>query len=307
MAKTSFDLPMRSPSPPPLAAPLLTLLLASCGSEAEGSGSEEPASATGSTAEAAPVASTEVANDIRDLVTAVTPLSPTATPGQRSGWFGRRDEVLERLRAASHAHGLEALRVYGEKRDAVDKIRMGLLDVAAHAAPEETLPVLVELVTVYGDDLAVRTKAAEVLPAASPDVTIEILEPILRHQKPGRTYPAEEILVRTWNRAMLSKGRDAERVDLLCLVATDLSRPMDVRHLSIKLLGDIESAQGRQALEQLLVESSGNHMLRRFAAQSLRDSVPADEICPVLTRVRDNEADPNFQIFLDDLVQRLCP
>jgi len=249
-------------------------------------------------------ASAEVEREILDLVVAVTPLAATAAPGQRNAWFGRRSDTLDRLRASSREHGLEALRVYAGKHDAVEQVRMGLLDVAAHAAPEETLPVLVQLVTEYGDDMAVRTKAAEVLPAASPEVTLEILEPILRHQRAGRTYPSEEILLRAWNQAMQELER--ERVELLCLVATDLSRDMDVRHLSIKLLGEIESAQGRQALEQLLVESSGNHMLRRYAAQSLRDSVPADQICPVLTRVRDNESDPSFQIFLDDMVQRLC-
>ena len=60
---------------------------------------------------------------------------------------------------------------------------------------------------------------------------------------------------------------------------------MDVRHLATKLLGKTASTQGRQALEQLIVESSGNHMLRRFAAQSLRTSIPTDELCTLVNRL----------------------
>ena len=81
---------------------------------------------------------------------------------------------------------------------------------------------------------------------------------------------------------------------------------MEVRHYAIKLLGTIPSSQGRQALEQLLVESSGNHMLRRFAAQSLRDTLTKDELCPLLQRVLEREADPNFQIFIDNMILDSC-
>ena len=242
--------------------------------------------------------------DILDLITAVTPLAPTMPPGELSAWFGRRHDTLERLRSAGHEHGLEALRQYQARKDTLAEIRCGLLDIAAHAATEETRPVLALLVTEYGDHMLVRTKAAELLGATSPEHALDIIGPILRHEKTGRTYPREEHLLRAWYQACATLDRDP--VGLICMIAVDLPREMDVRHLATKLLGEFKSNQGRQALEQLLTESTGNHMLRRFASQSLRASLSAEEFCALLRPIRANEADPNFQIFLDNMLLASC-
>jgi HEAT repeat protein len=295
---------MTPPSPRPLQL-LLPRLLAPTALLLAGllAGCADPESEAGAVSAREPSASS-VESDVLDLVAAVTKLSATVPAGEQHAWYGRRRDTLERLRAASHAHGLEALREYHARADSLREIRIGLLDVAAHAAPEETRPVLVDLVREFGDDLAVRTEAAVLLGKTSPEKAIEVLEPILRRELTGRTYPAEYHLLDGWNAAALEL--DLDRIPLLCLIATDLPRDMEVRHYAIKLLGTIESSQGRQALEQLLVESSGNHMLRRYAAQSLRDSLPPEELCPILRRVLDREADPNFQIFVDNMILENC-
>ena len=90
-----------------------------------------------------------VQRDIRDLITAVTPASPTLPPIEKNAWFGRRKETLERLRQAGAEHGAEALRLYHERAESLPEIRVGLLDVAAHTTPEETRSILVELVSEY--------------------------------------------------------------------------------------------------------------------------------------------------------------
>ena len=286
--------------------PTLPLLLClALGAGCSDAGPTEDPSGTAASASSASPRTGEVEADIRDLVNAVTPPPATAGPGQKRAWFARRRDTLERLRLSDHAHGLAALARYRESPDAIHEVRSGLLDIAAHQAPEETLPVLEDLVNTFGDDMAVRTRAAELLPVASPTRALEILEPILRGERSGVSHPADEILLRAWNDA--AKRLELDRSELLCLVATDLVREMAVRHLAIKLLGEVPGPRGRQALEELLVESSGNHLLRRFAAQSLRSTLPPDELCPLLRRVRDNEADPAFQIFLDDMVQKTCP
>ena len=251
------------------------------------------------------VASDEVLDDLRNLETAVTPLPATTPAGEQGAWFSRRRDTLERLAHATRAHGIEALRRFRERPDALPQVRSALLHVAAHNSPDEARAILEGLLLTFGDDMVVRTQAATLLPVASPQRAIELLEPILLGQRRGTTYPAEDMLLGAWNTAALALERD--RVPVLCAVATDLPRDMATRHQATKLLGEIESEQGRQALEQLLVESSGNHMLRRYAAQSLSRSVDAARICPVLVRTRDNESDVNFQLFLDDLIQKTCP
>ncbi len=264
-----------------------------------------PSDASSQAAEATPAPPRQtVEADVLNLIAAFTPLSPTAPPGEQSAWFGRRHDTIVRMREGSHAHGLEALKQYQARLDTLPEIRCGLLDAAAHAAPEETRPVLALLVTEYGDNMLVRTKAAELLGDTSPEHALEILEPILRHEKTGRTYPREEHLLRAWLSAMQQLERDP--VELLCTVALDLPREMDVRHFATKQLGELESNQGRQALEQLLTESSGNHMLRRFAAQSLQASLSGSEFCDLITPVMQNEADMNFQVFLANMRDANC-
>ncbi len=250
------------------------------------------------------VSASDVERDLLDLIAALTPLPPEAPAGDQSDWHIRRRQTLERLRQASHAHGLEALRLWRERAGSLPEVLAGLLDVAAHTAPLETRELLVELVLEYGHDPLLRRKAAEFLAETSPETAIEILEPILRGEIHGRTFPPDEALLEAWNRAALATAH--ERAPLLCAVATDLNREQAVRHLATRLLGEVASPQGRAALEQLLVESSGNHMIRRIAAQSLLKTLPREELCALMRSVLEKEVDHNFQIFLDDLLIANC-
>jgi HEAT repeat protein len=193
--------------------------------------------------------------------------------------------------------------MYGLRADSIPEIRTGLLEIAAYAAPEETRPILVELVSTYGDELFVRAQAASFLAATSPETALEVLTPVLTGEARG-TFPPEDQLLEAWNSAALSTG--ADRTPLLCDIATDPKRDQAVRHLATKLLGGLPGEQGRQALELLLVESSGNQYIRRLAAQSLVSTLSAEDLCALLRTVIAREADPNFQIFLDSIVQQNC-
>ena len=247
----------------------------------------------------------QVAREIRDLVTALRPPAPTVTPTERNAWFTRRKRTLERLNGAGRAWGLEALERYRASADAPPEVRSGLLEVASSNAPEETRLVLVDLVAEFGDDMLVRTKAAEYLGRSAPAEAIALLRPILAGEKSGRTYPADERLLAAYVEACAATGTDP--VPLLCDLAIDVRREYDVRHLATERLGDFPSNQGRQALEGLVVESTGNAYIRRKAAQSLRKTVPPAELCPTLQTILSREVDPNFQIFLDNMIQESCP
>jgi hypothetical protein len=107
-----------------------------------------------------------------------------------------------------------------------------------------------------------------------------------------------------WEDACKRTGHD--RTPLLCAVATDVGREHAVRNLATKSLGKLPGPQARQALEQLLVESTGDHMIRRYAAQSLRDSVEPSEHSELQRPNMQREADPAFQAFLDNMILAHC-
>lgn len=242
--------------------------------------------------------------EVRDLIAALTPPPASSIPVVKSEYYLNRKRTLERLRQASEVHGRTALRLYRDEPPALPEVRAGLLDVAAHTAPAACEEVLVQLVTTFGEDLLVRREAAELLGECVPERAIEVLEPILRERPDDRTYPPEERMLDAWITASERLKRDP--VPLLTLVATDLQRPQEVRHLATKALGRHPSPLGRQALEALLVESSGNGYIRRLALQSLRASLPAPDFCALARKVQENEADPEFIVFLQSALDERC-
>ena len=92
----------------------------------------------------------------------------------------------------------------------------------------------------------------------------------------------------------------------LASIATDIQRTQDVRHLATRALGDFDTPQSRQALRALVVESSGNGYIRVLATQSLQRILPKAEFCELVKSILDKEADQNFQIFLDNVLQETC-
>ena len=242
--------------------------------------------------------------EVLDLVTALTPPAQDAVPVVKSEWHLTRKRTLERMRKGDPELGAEALRVYREEKPPMPEVRAGLLDIAAHTAPELTSALLEELVTTFGEDMHVRRAATELFGRSAPARAREVLEPILRERYDGRTYPPEEQLLAAWLEAEESLGLDP--VPLLSLITTDLQRPQDVRHLATRSLGRFPSGQGRQALEAVLVESSGNGYIRRLAVQALEESLPKEELCPLVKRIQDNESDPAMIDFLESMLVTHC-
>lgn len=272
----------------PAAAVLLLVPLGACG----GHGAD---AATGSD---------DPAQEIRDLVAALTPLEPTATTGAKDDWYPRRRKTLDRLRKAGPEVGREALEVWRRGQGMLIDVQRGLLDVAAHTAPEEIRPDLEDLVVTYGRDPALRAAACRLLAVAAPESARELLEPMLRSAERKSTYPPTEKILIGWLEAM--KRLDADPVDVLTLVATD------IRHDTATRVEAVEHLRGRpgevvqQALEQILVESLGDELVRRKAAQSLRDTLPREEFCALIGRVLNREASANFQVFLVDMLEVNC-
>lgn len=272
----------------PLPALVLLLSLAACSPSTE-------AAATGG---AAP------AREIQDLITALKPVDGAALPVVKSEWHMTRKRTLERLRKGSPELGQEALRVLQEERPELAEVRAGLLDVAAHTAPAETEPLLVELVLHFGEDLLVRREATELLGRSAPRRALEVLEPVLRERYDGRTYPPEEQMLSAWLEAARKLQHDP--VPLLALIVTDIGRQQDIRHLAARTLGSYPSPLGRQALETVLVESSGNGYIRRIALQALQESLAREEFCAEALRVQQNEADPAFVDFIESMLVTHC-
>jgi hypothetical protein len=281
--------------------PCLALALSpGCAGDADaGSTSAGPPTREGNGANA-----TTVGRDVRDLVAALTPMAADAPPVELNEWFLRRSRLLERVRDMGPAWGEEALRVYHDRPSTHPEVLSGLLDVAAHTCPEKTAELLVPLITEFGADLHIRTKACSFLATAAPALALQVLEPLIKDPPRGQTYPPRERMLGAWDEA--ARKADKDRSNLLCLLATDATNEMDLRHLATRLLGTFKSRQGRQALELLMVESGSNSYVRRLATQSLIKTVPEDELCAQVRKVIEREADVAFQIFLDNVLQENC-
>ena len=290
--------PLRRPLPPALAGRVLLVLaagLAACGEQA-GSGSAEAAS---------PSSPARIEADLRDLTAALSPADPTAPTIERHNWYGRRADLLERLRQGGPELGRAALERYRASEAAPVEVRIGMLDVAAHTAPEEAQGELVALITTYGPDPGLRASACELLAVASPETALRVLEPIVTTTDRGMTYPPEDRMLEAWLAAARALERDPSEV--LARIVTDPELPQEARHLAARSLGEQPGSVGRQALETVLTESGGNNYLRRLAAQSLQRTLPADQLCPTLRQVFEREADLNFQIFLSSMLEKHCP
>ncbi|MEM7516758.1 MAG: hypothetical protein AAF368_07520, partial [Planctomycetota bacterium] len=184
------------------------------------------------------------------------------------------------------------------------QVETSLLTVAAHAAPETTQSYLEELILEYGHPMHLRAEAVMLLAETHPERAIEIYQPLLEARRHHKTYPDMEFFVRAWTDAHERAGTDPTPV--LANVATNLFMQDAARHFAVKDLGKYPSAVGRQALEAVLVESTGNGILRRYAAQALSKSVPREEACDYLNEVARNEAELNMVRFLVNLIAHHC-
>ncbi len=284
----------------PRFSPLPFLLILFAG--LQGACDQAPADLTPEVAARGPRPSVE--RTLGDLITALTPLAADTPVGERNAWFLRRRETLDRLRAQGDVElGRRALAAYHERETAPVDVRAGLLDVAAHAVPEEVQPVLIPLIQEYGPDLGLRASACEILAETSPQAAVDVLGPILTGER-NRTYPPDDRMMRAW--IVAADRLEFDKSEVLARIAMDPKKNSQARQWAIKGLADVPGPRARQALESMLVDSTGNNYVRRLAAQSLLENVDRDAFCAKINEVIENEADLNFQFFLDSMLTNHC-
>jgi hypothetical protein len=277
---------------------LLPALVLAIGTLIGGAGCADDASASSDAKVATPDAR------VHELIEVLTPLRETVTSDIMDQKFLRGQELLSELRGGGREVGLAALRALGPGDNQVIDVERGLLDVASHAAPKDSLPLLEVLVTQYGPSLALRTEAVMLLAETSPQRAIEILEPIVARSRSSQTLPPAEFLVKSWVIACEQTGRSP--VKELASVATDLFQDEAARIRATKELGRHTEPLATQALQAILIESTGDGYIRRMAVQGLRKSLPRESACAVFQRVAEREADMNFAKFLADTLDEHC-
>jgi hypothetical protein len=212
------------------------------------------------------------------------------------------------MRNGGTAVGVEALSTLRSKQAGEEpwpiEVERGLLDVAAHAAPNESRPLLNALVTQYGPTLELRTHALVLLSETWPDDTIKILEPLVTKSRPNQTLPPAEFMVSSWVTACEKTGRSP--VKELADVATNLFQDETARIRAVKELGRHKDPLATQALNAILVESTGDAYLRRMAAQGLRDTLDKESACKIFEIVAQREADQGMLDFMRDMLDKNC-
>lgn len=246
---------------------------------------------------------------VRDLVSTLTPPAATADGAERSSWFQRRRTMLDELNQAGPDLGQAVLDEYHAHPEAPLDVRRGLLEVAAHNLPEEVRDELAMLVTQYGDDLGLRTKACELLAQTSPKEAFELLEPLILEHRPGKTLPPEEIMVSSY--ATAARLAKLDPVETLSTLAADIFAEQTARLMALKELAKHPGIRSRETLRTVLVESTGNAYLRRGAAQALASHAKVDDdtaaqFCAILDEVMNKESDLNFQTFLVSMIEKYC-
>jgi len=242
---------------------------------------------------------------VEELIRLLTPLDPTLTSDHHDEHLRARRALQEELEGSSEEFGRAALAAFHRHRDDIVDVRRGLLQVAARSAPLDAAPLLEKLVVEYGHPLEERAEATLLIGEAAPERALAILEPMCTRTKRNETLPHDEFLIRGWVRAC--EELDISPVQILVDNATNITKDETSRHYSVKQLGNHVDPLGRQALEIILIESTGNGYIRRMAAQSLRKTLPAEDACALFKEVADKEAETNFLIFLLDVIAETCP
>lgn len=261
-------------------------------------------------ASATPGARTPAEKQIDELVEAGVPLPGDLTSDILDRHWHRWQELLANAKAGGREVGLAALQRLreGAPKDEngipYQSIELGLLATAAYAAPEDARPLLDALITQYGAGLHLRTEALLYLADTQPEHALELIEPWVTKTRPNQTMPPAEFIVASWEHACELTGRSP--VPQLADVATNLFYDQTGRVRAVKLLGKYRDPLGAQALQAILIESTGDGYLRRMAAQSLRDTLSQEDACAVFRIVSQREADLNMLKFLADLLEKLC-
>ena len=258
-------------------------------------------------AQAAEASSSAAVGLVDRLVELSTPLDPTLTSDHHDRQLHARRALLDELRASSPAVGREALARFREVEASPEEapvlVRVYLLDIAAHAATEETEPLLEQLTLEYGHKMDIRTEAMLLLGQVAPQRAVTLIEPLLVEKRTS-TMPADEFMLRAYVNGCAGSGHDP--VPTLVDVATNIFKEDAARHQAVQELGKHKALLAQQALRAILVESTGNAYLRRKAAQSMRATFPREQACAIFREVASKEADMHFQRFIEDMIRDNC-
>ncbi len=242
---------------------------------------------------------------IDELFEALEPVDLTLTSDVHDAALHRRRELMKSLRAGDPVLGREALAVFNARPAEPSQTRVALLEIASHCAPDLARPVLEHLVCHYRSaGMDVRTEAARILAETSPQAAVDLLTPMVVDTRPQQTLPHPEFLLRAWLLASRSLGEPDAQV--LADVATNLFQNPTARYVAVDALGEVKGSISRMALEEVLVESGPDGLLRIKAAQAIVKLLPKDEACAVLERVADRETNPVFLETLADFLREHC-
>jgi len=251
------------------------------------------------------VISRESKDAIEEMIEALTPIEETVTSDITDKWFIEHNKLVGDLMGAGQEIGVAALTAFANFGEDVSNVHRGLLTVAAHAAPEDSRDLLKTLMLEYGFPMDDRAIATRLLAETSPATFLEHAEPFLRRRGiPHQTAPADEFFARGW--VVACEKLDRSPVDILADVVTNMAMEPAARHFAAETLGRYPGPIGRAALETSMIESSGNHYLRRKAAQALRESLPRESACDLFFEVLRLETDYHFQVFLRSMIENNC-
>ena len=265
------------------------------------------AGCSGEAAGKAPLAPSEIEERIAKLIELCTPLDPTLTSDHHDRQLHAERALVAELRTAGVEVGRAALAAYelNSSSTTPDLVRVRLLEVAAHAAPEVARPRLVGLLTQYGHPMLDRTESARLLAETSPATALELIEPMVSQTRRSSTMPDDEFLIRAYVTAC--EGTKTSPVPVLAKFVTNIYKQEAARHYAAEALGRFPEPLGIKALEAVLIESTGNGYLRRKAAQSLRAALPPESACTIFRSVADREADMGFLEFMINMLEAHCP
>ena len=206
------------------------------------------------------------------LVQALTPLRADLTSDILDRHYVEQRELLEKLRSSKDREiGIAALQAYVAYKGDQTLVRRGLLDVAAHAAPEESRELLKTLTLEYGFPIDDRTYACEFLAKTSPETYLEIAAPyVKRRGRPVKTMPNDEFFVRGWIVACASTGRSS--VPELADVATNLQMEDAARR---RRQARPSSDPARTGSRDLARGIDGNGYIRRWSG-AIAGHAPAE-------------------------------
>lgn len=245
---------------------------------------------------------------IQRLIELSTELDPTLTSDYHDRHFHAKNAFVTEMRGASRGVGLAALRTFQEFQEGAERqpdlVMNNLLDVAAHAATEETVPLLEVLTLEYGHDISDRTQGMLLLGQVAPARAVELLTPLLKKTKNTSTMPDDEFILRAFIDGCTLSGADP--VPVLADVASNIFKQDAARHRALQELGNHSDPLAQETLRFMLVESTGNSYVRIKTAQSILKSFPREQACAIFLEVSQKEADINFLQFLADMIQDNC-